>query len=413
MGGATLSTLSNVMKYYYLGPVQKQFADEILINQLLGISNENLVGLQAVLPLHDKRSGGIGSRGELEDLPAASAQGYQKAVYDLAYHYGRAQVSGQAIHKTSNSAGAFIQAMKSEIDGLKDDLALDFARQVYGTGDGVVAAFAANSTTTTLTLTSAEAITKGFLYINMVIDIGDTTNPQSVAAARTITDVDPATPSITISGANVTTTTSHRVFRAGNAGPSTTYALKEMDAGLQKMFPNAANTVGNIDSTAAGNKFWDCLRKNVGGAISLAELMYQWNRSAANGAKVGDVVAITTPGITRRLFETGDFKSLVQFVNQKDFVGGFTEISFAVNGLPIKLYPDRLAPWGKVMILDKKHVRMFSPADWAFLSRDGLTVRWVSDKDAYQVALFRYANMGTDLRRTSNVLYAVTDTDGC
>jgi hypothetical protein len=97
-------------------------------------------------------------------------------------------------------------------------------------------------------------------------------------------------------------------------------------------------------------------------------------------------VAITTPGLTRRLFETNDFKALVQFVNTNEFKGGFSEISFQANGTPIKLYPDRLAPWGQVLILDKKHVRLFSPADWDFLSRDGLTVRWVNDIDAYQVA---------------------------
>ena len=410
MAGATLSTLSNIMKNFYLGPVQIQFNNEILIHQLLGVDSENLEGLQAVVPLHSKRSGGIGSRGELETLPTAGNQGYDKAVYDLAYHYGRAQVSGQSIHKTRSSAGAFLQAMKSEIDGLKDDLALDFARQVYGTGDGVVAKPAVNTTQTTLVLQDAEAINKGFLYINMVIDIGTTSNPISVAQARTITDVDPAGPSITISGATVTTATTDRIFRSGNAGPSTSYVLKEMDAGLQKLFPSAANTVGGINAASAGSKFWDNLRNSTGGAISLSTLMLEWNRTNAAGAKVGQTKGITTPGLTRRLFETSDFKSLVQFVNTNEFKGGFSEISFAANGTPIKLYPDRLAPYGQVMLLDVQHIRLFSPADWDFLSRDGLTVRWVNDIDAYQVALFRYANMGADRRNTSNVIVGLTDT---
>src|SRR5512132_3262581 len=245
--GATLSTLSNIMKNFYLGPVRKQFNNEILIHGLLDVDSENLEGLKAIVPLHSKRSGGIGSRGELETLPAAGAQGYDKAEYDLAYHYGRAQVSGQSIHKTRSSAGAFLQAMKSELDGLKDDLALDFARQVYGPGTGVIAACTAQTTQTVLVLTSEEPIVKGYLYINMVIDIGDTSNPQRVASARTITDVDPANKTITISGAAVTTLTTDRIFRSGNAGPSTSYALREMDAGLEKLVATAANTVGGID----------------------------------------------------------------------------------------------------------------------------------------------------------------------
>lgn len=410
MAGATLSTLSNILKNYYLGPVQSQLNNEILVNQLLEVTSEDLQGLKAVVPLHNARTGGIGARGELETLPTAGSQGYSVANYDLAYHYGRAQVSGQSIHKSQSSAGAFLQAMKSEIDGLKDDLALDFARQVYGTGDGVVAKLAANTSQTTLVLADAEAVTKGFLYINMVIDIGDTSNPQSVAAARTITDVNPATPSVTISGAAVTTTTSHRIFRSGNAGPSTTYALREVDAGLQKLVSTSANTVGGINAGGAGNGFWDNARNTSGGAISLSVLMQEWNKINAAGAKVGDIKAITTPGLTRRLFETNDFKALVQFVNTNEFKGGFSEISFQANGSPIKLYPDRLAPWGQVLLLDTKRIKMFQPADWDFLSRDGLTVRWVNDIDAYQVALFKYANMGTGRRNTSDVISGLTDT---
>ena len=412
MAGATLPTLSNIMKNFYLGPVQTQLNNEILVHQLLGTSSENLEGLAAKLPLHNLRSGGLGARGELETLPSAGAQGYAQASYDLAYHYGRAQVSGQAIHKTRSSAGAFLTAIKSELDGLRDDLALDFARQVYGTGDGVVATTAANTAVTVLTLQSAEAISKGFLYINMVIDGGTLVNPQANFTNRTITDVNLATPSITISGAAVSTAAGDKIFRFGNAGPSTTYALREMDAGLQKILSTSANTLGGINAAGAGNSYWDNLRNTTGGAISLSTLMQEWNRSASAGAKPGDVVAITTPGIVRRLFETADFKNLVQFVNTNDFKGGFSEVAFAANGTPIRLYPDRLAPWGQVLIPHKKHIRLFSPADWDFLSKDGLTIRWVNDIDAFQMALFKYANLGADRRNTSNVLSGITDVNG-
>jgi hypothetical protein len=409
--GATLATLSNIMKNFYLGPVQLQFNNEILVHQLLNLDSENLEGLAAKIPLHSKRSGGIGSRGELETLPAAGNQGYDQASYDLAYHYGFAQVSGQSIHKTRSSAGAFLQAMKGELDGLKDDLALDFARQVYGNGDGIIAQTAANAGVNVVVLQSEEAIVKGFLYINMLVDIGDLSNPIVVAQARTITDIDPVAKTITISGAVVTTTTSHRVFRSGNAGPSTTYALREMDAGLQKLVSTSAGlTVGGINSGGAGSKFWDNLRNTTGGAISLSTLMSEFNRSDANGAKPGQVKGITTPGLTRRLFETSDFKSLIQFVNTKEFAGGFSEISFAVNGSAIKLYPDRHAPWGQVLLLDTQRVRLFAPMDWDFLSRDGLTIRWVDSIDAYKAGLFRYANMGTNRRNTSNVVGGLTDT---
>jgi hypothetical protein len=409
MAGATLTTLSNIMKNFYLGPIQTQLNNEILVQQLLGWTSENLVGLKAVLPLHSARSGAVGSRGELESLPTSGSQGFAQATYDLAYHYGMVQVSGQAIAKTASEAGAVLQAMKVELDGIRDDLKLNFARQIYGTGDAIIQQCGSSGPSTTITLPSAEAILKGFLYVNQVLDIGTNANPQALVAATTVTDVDPSVPSITI-GTSVTTTAAHFLYVQGSAGPSTTYVNKEMDGGLQKVVSTAANTVGTINGAAAGSKYWQNIVNTTGGAISLSTLMQLGNQSWQAGASSGEVATITTPGLTRRLFETADFKSLVQFINQTEFKGGFSEVSFNVNGNQYKLYPDRHAPWGKVLGLHKKHIRLFSPADWDFLSRDGLTIRWVSGVDAYQAGLFRYANIGVDRRNTHFVASGLTDT---
>ena len=247
MSGATISTLTNILKRHYLGPVREQLNNQILVMQLFDISSENLEGLQVELPLHTTRSSGVGSRGELENLPSAGAQGYNKAVYDLAYHYGRVQVSGQAIHKTRSSVGAFLRAMKSELDGIKDDLALDFARQVYGDGTGVIASTAANSATDDLVITSDEALVRGFIYVGMLIDIGTTADSDAVVAGAEVLDVDVANATITIDS-SVTTTTSHRIFRAGNVATAT---VREMDAGLQSIIATSANTVDNRCASVA------------------------------------------------------------------------------------------------------------------------------------------------------------------
>jgi len=63
--------------------------------------------------------------------------------------------------------------------------------------------------------------------------------------------------------------------------------------------------------------------------------------------------------------------------------------------------------------VDKSKLKVFSPGGWDFLARDGLTIRWVSDKDAFQAVLFRYVNLGAGRRNTSCVQYGITDTNGC
>lgn len=417
--GATLSTISNVLKNFYLGPVRDQLNSKVLALQLLQVDTENLEGLQAVLPLHTSRSAGVGARGELVTLPSAGNQVYAQATYDLKYHYGRVQVSGQSIAKSASDAGSFLRAMKAELDMIKDDIAIDFARQVYGDGSGQIAQCGASGPSTTVTLASAEAIKKGFLYIGMTVDVGTAAAPSSLASASAISAVNAATPSITI-GTSVTVTAANFVFRAGNvaAGP----VVYEMDAGLQKILATAANSVGGINAASAGNEYWDNLRDTTGGAIALTSasgLLVNLNRAISAGAD--DLISVTTPGLVRRLFASTDFAAAgstgnVRFVNTKQFNGGYSTVTFDTGEGPVTLASDRHAPWGKVFIIDRNHIKLFSPADWDFMQRDGLTIRSMgvgaSAVDAYEAVLYRYANMGTDRRNSSVVLSGLTDTDG-
>jgi len=409
MAGATLTTLSSILKEFYLGPVQEQLNNEILVNQILKVDSENLEGLKAVVPLHYGRSSGVGARGELITLPTAGNQAYQRATYDLKYHYARVQVSGPSIAKSKDESGAFLQALKSELDYIKNDVALDFARQVYGDGSGKIAVCGTTTASTTVVLgDSGEAINKGFLYVGQVVDIGTVAAPQTLANAVTITDLSQSANTITISGSAITTNGTHFVFRAGNVTASTVY---EMDCGLQSIVSGSTGTVvGTLNPSSAGLGFWDNLRDTSGGAISLSNLMLNWNKVNANGAKSDGIAAITTPGLARRLFATTDFTTNVRFVDSLTLNGGFEQITFSVGTGKIPLTTDRHAPYGKVFMVDKKHVRLFSPADWDFLSRDGLTIRWVTDTDAFQAILYRYANMGTDRRNTSLVMTGLTDT---
>jgi hypothetical protein len=418
--GATLSTISNILKNFYLGPVREQLNSKVLAMQILQIETENLEGLQAVLPLHTSRSTGVGARAELDNLPNAGNQVFAQAVYDLKYLYGRVNVSGQAIAKSASDAGSFLRAMKAELDMIKDDIAVDFARQVYGDGTGQVAQCGSSGPSATVTLASSEQLRKGFLHIGMVVDIGTAANPVSLVdslgadagANSTISAYSLTTPSITI-GKSITVTGSNFVFRSGNvvAGP----VVKEMDTGLQKVLATAANSVGGINAASAGNEYWDNQRDAAGSAISLGRLMQLYNVCNAFGAPA-DLIAVTTPGVVRLLFGTADFAGgsapLIRFVNTKELKGGFSSLSFDTGGGPVTLASDRHAPYGKVFLVDKNHVKLFSPADWDFLQKDGLTIRQVANKDAYEAILFRYANIGTDRRNSSAVLTCSGDTIG-
>ena len=408
MAGATIAAISEILKNRYLGPVSRQLNDEVLVTQILGLNDKNidLDGLQAVVPLHYARNSGIGFRREDETLPSAGSQKYKTATFDLAYGYGSVRFTGQAKQKTKSDAGAFIRVVTEELDRVRNDLALDLGRQFYGDGTGAIAKIASVAGAV-LTLTSDEALQKGFIDLNMVVDIGTTsTTSAGKASAVTVTDVDVSAKTVTLSSAG-TAAANDFVFRSGaNDGTGT----KEITAGLQALIPTAANTIGGLNAASAGLKWWDNLRDTSGGAISLANLMLNWNKVMARGAKAGNLVSLTSPGLVRRLFATSDFSSNVRFVDSTDLVGGFESISFIAGGGKVKMVSDRLAPYGSVFFVDKEAIQVYSPGDWDFLAGDGLTIHWDFNKDAYVSNLFRYINLGTRRRNSSLVMSGLTDT---
>jgi hypothetical protein len=403
--GAVLSVLTDVLKNLYLGTVNEQLNNEVLVTQILQLDSKHvdLEGLQAVIALHTGRSSGIGSRDELDNLPATGNQVYKKAVYDLKYHYATIQVSGQALQKTKSNVGAFLRAYESELSGIKNDVGMEFARQIYGSGDGVIATIPAGVASVNQTLASAEAVVKGFIHPGMVVDIGTAANPTSSASAATVQDVNESTGVVTFT-ASVTSVNGDRISRAGNNKAS---ATKEMDAGLQSLISTSNGVIGGIDSST--NSIWQNQVDASGGGIALTQLMQDFNKVSNKGVKASNLVTLTTPGLARRLFETADFKANVRFVNSETLGAGFEQLSFSAGAGKLTLTTDRLAPWGKVFMIPTENFRMFTPGDWDFLAKDGQAVKWVQNKDAFTSILYRYANMGTNRRNNSLVYSGLTD----
>lgn len=398
----TIAALDPVLKDLYGPAVIDQLNNEIAVFQLLDVTSENLVGRDIILGLHTSRSGGVGARAEGDDLPVASAQSYKKAIFDLKYLYGRGQVTGPAIVRTRDQIGSMVAALRDEMTRIRDDLMLDTARQTYGASDGIIATCGTTTTSNTVVLASDEAIRKGFLYINQVVDIGTAANPVAIAGAVTITDINLAGPSITVSGSAVSTTSADFVSVAGSR-VAATGASKEMD-GLQGLI-SATTTVGGINPANAGNSFWKSL-VDSSGTLSLDNLRKNTNQVRISGGQVG--LMVTSFGVQRQVYNL--FTSNLRYTGEDvtKLRGGFQSISF--DGFP--LVADRLAPFGKLFMLDKRFLKLYAAMDWQFLDQDGHALKWVIGKDAYEFALARYANFGVSRRNTHLLMTGISDATG-
>lgn len=400
MAGGTITTISNMLKDIYLGPITEQLNNETLILARLETRTQDFVGNQVVLPLHTGRSGGVGARGEDQDLPAAGNQVYKRAVYDTKNLYGRLRVTGPSMMKSRNDAGSFIPILRGEVDGLRADLKRDLARQFYGDGLGRLATCGTTTTSATVVLSSSEAIDKGYLYPGLPVDIGTAASPASLVSNEAIVSVDASTPSITVSTSISTTSSNFVSIAASRVDASTTY---EID-GLQKMVATSG-AVGGLNPATAGEEFWASLSISAtGGNVALDDFQQAFNRSRLAGGEISAI--ITSFGVQRKYFNL--LQSQVRYMDPQTLRGGFQVLEHM--GKPI--IADRDAPWGKAWFLDEQYIKVYSPQDWHFLDEDGHTLKWVTGRDAWEAVLARYLNLGTNRRNTHVIYDSVTDTTG-
>lgn len=417
--GTIQAALEPILKDYYLGPVVQQLNNEVFLLSRLESTSENLYGRQAIIPLHTARTSGISARPEGAKIGDPGAQSYALLKYHLKYLYGRARVTGQAVLKTDNDAGAFLKAVESELDGLRDDTKKDLARQVYGavgTGAanapvGAIAQLTAATTgTTTITLSTPEPIVKGWIYNGMVVDIGTNADAASQAINRIVSACDPAAGTFVVSGANVTQSTSHYVFRGGNAlaDPTASGTISRNEVtGLNKLVNTGSAFSASADYLPVGelqpstNPIWDNLRTPAVGALSQDILMQNFNKVRQAGGNVS--LMLTTFGIQRAFFNL--LQSQVRYTEPTTLKGGFQSLEFM--GKPFVADVD--APYGQIYLLDERFMKVFAANDWAFLNKDGLTMRQVADYDAWDITLYRYMQLGITRRNVQCVLSGVTD----
>lgn len=400
---ATLTALDKILKEWYLPPVVEQLNNDILFAQRLQTDSDSLYGRRAIVPVHKGRSGGIGARGELETLPTADVQKYEDAIYTLKYLYGAVQASGPAMELTSSNEGAFLEAFKSELDGMRNDLKRDVCRQLWGDGSGKLATCGTTTTSTTVNISSDEPLRKGYIYPGLLVDIGTAASPTTIVAASEVQSVDISGPTVTIAD-SVSTTSADFLFIAGaNSGGS----VREIAGGVQAMVPADPTTgsYGSINRATAGNEFWRPSQlAATSNAVNLDQMQQATNIVGVNGGQTSAIV--TSYGVQRKFYLL--LQAQVQFVEPMKLVSGFQTLSH--NGLPV--IADRDAPYGKMYFFDEKFLRIFSNRDWHFLDRDGEQIKWVQNKDGWQAFLTRYMELGAKRCNTQLVLDSITDTTG-
>jgi len=417
---ATLSTVDAILKDDY-----KEYLDNLneanFILSQVETRKDTVQGRIARHAVHLGRSSGVGARAESGTLPTAANQSYATVPVPVRYVYGRIQLSGPTIKQAVTDRGAFIDALDAEMEGIKKDAMKDVNRQLWGTSNGVIAQCGTTSSSTTVVLASSTgttALRQLFFDGGMVVDIGTVASPTTVASARTVTSVDETNKTIAISGAAVTTSSSHFVFRSGAGGASNNSGQPgdgqiEL-TGLQTIVDDTA--VLHTINPSSQPKWKAYVNSNSGTNRSVTESLITGSimKVLTNSGKKPSLL-VSAEGVNLAISNL--LLSLKRNMEQTQLKGGYAGIQFyspSVSGkgdeAPTALYADFDCPNNRLYGINPEVLVFHQVGDgFQFMDLDGAVMNRKPDQDAYEATLYMYGELACKQRNAHFVIKDLTE----
>ena len=369
----TLASADSALKSFYLDAVAQQLNTEV--NPLLAKikqSTADVWGKEVRRLAQYGVNGGVGAGTEEGSLPAAGGNNYDQFVTTLKNLYGTIEISDKAVRASENSAGAFVDLLNAEMEGLLRSSAFNFGRMLFGDGSGILCTVSA-VTGNVVTVDSVKNVIEG-----MTVDVLDADGDQvSGVTARRITAVDRADKTITLSGGALT----------GVASGCTLCVQGSHDlelTGLGAIFKDD----GSLYGLSRAERPWmvPYIKESVGTISENAiQIAIDYLEETA-GSRVDMIVC--SWGVKRAL-QAVLSESRMQ-TDMAELAGGYRTITY--NGIPV--VADRFCPAGTMYLLNTRDFCLHQLCDWKWLEGDdGKVLRQVPGKPLYTATLVKYADL--------------------
>ena len=374
----TLTTADSALKEVYLGVVSNQLNTSI--NPLLAKINQttsDVWGKEIIKLAPYGLNGGIGAGTEEGELPTAGSNNYAQFVLELKNLYGKIEISDKAIRASENSAGAFVNLLNSEMEGLIKASSFNFGRMLYGDGTGVVATVSAN-TTNALTVDSVINLMEG-----MIVDAIETSGEVvSGASAMRIVSIDRANKIVVVNKTlSASALAGKQLCVQGSFGKELT--------GLGQIFKTTGNLYGLDRSTYGWLVPYRKDISNDGTGAQIDDIIMQTAIDTLDETADSKVDFIVCSAGVKRNYQyyLANYRSNVDVM---ELAGGYKAISY--NGIPV--VSDRFAPKGTMYLLNTKEFNLHQLCDWKWLEgEDGRVIRQNANRPTYSATLVKYADI--------------------
>lgn len=344
---------------------------------------------------HIGRNSGFAFIGEGDATPTPGHQTFMNELITAKKAVGRIKLSSEVIEDSATNDAAVADAMSIEKDGLRRDARRELNYLLHHTGNGVIAQCGTTNTATTVVLAAStkksdlrylqDVVAAGSTDSGLVVDIGTVAAPTTVAQARTVLSVNPATPSIAINGANVSTTSADYIFRSGGGGAAGGIGQK-VTTSLAQIIDDTAPLYG---ADPASYPLWASTVIDAGNAAVEEDIFEEAFDllDIATGEVFGDAQAliITTHAIRREL--AASMKDRVRY-QPLDLRGGFqSNMTLQVGGGAVGLLVDRDCKDNTSYLVNPADIKTVVASDWKFVEQAGSPVFYDKDDDSYHMVL--------------------------
>lgn len=402
MAVETLASVTNILKEVIEPGIEDQIQSRTKTISRVKKTTDGVVddvgGKYVRFAIRTGRNHGIGARQENEALPAAQQNLYETGQLNLSYQYGSISLTGQVLGLADTNEQAFANELNNEITGLKEGLAKDSNRQVYGTSIGKLGTTNALGTTTTGVFSDAEAI---YFEVGMVFD--------NYSSADALLDSNLKITNISSTAGTTTVTFSPAAAVAVASG---NYFVRQGSrareiVGFRDIVQNTG-TLYNINGATVPS--WRASVDDPGSARALSEgiMITMADQIYTNGSNTS--VIFCSLGVRRSYFNL--LSQLRRVTNTTEFTGGFKGLAFTTDEGDIPVVHDVDCPRNSMYFMNEKQLRVYQLKDWSWMEKDGsmwkqnlsVSGSTVNYHDAYTCFLHKYWQLGTRRRNAHGVI---------
>lgn len=404
--GISLTIGSEILKQIYSDGVNEQINNDtpalgMIKSTAKNITNVGGAGVNFVA--HFGRNHGIGARAELEALPDAGQQTYARGSTGLKSLYGAIKCTGQTMYQAKSNPQAFVDYVGEEMSRIKQDLAKDQNRQVYGDGTGTLAVL----TNSPSASTSVEVDSVKYLEIGTRLDIldhDDLPTAQNTAYV-TITDIDEANLTITVSAA-VTAAADDIIVRSSRTAAGGTNSYNKEWTGFGAIIKDSGTLFGINPTEHPEWSSYVTTPADNGGELTeldLDDVILNVRKKGSRPTRI-----LTTPGVYRAYWNA--LQGLRQFVNKQDLNGGVSGgLTFTTPYGDIPMMTDFDCPTGVAFFPNDKELALNTNVGWEWIDEQGAVWQKLSGYDAFVAEMRNYSEMTTYRRNAHGKLTGIAE----